>query len=155
MVVGHQALAGGGVGLLDLLLAVRPALEGVLAVGEGEAGVGAGEGRVEAQRHLEEVPGAVVVGLVEAVHVPEAAVVGLPGVERVGRLEDGAVALDRLDLAGDGGDDLVADLVQHLEGVVQRLLEDLGPDDARGARLDELDETVRRSSCRRSEPLTT
>ena len=63
----------------------------------------------------------------------------LPRVERVRRPQDGAVALDGLDLAGDRGDDPVADLVEHEEGVVERVVEDLGPDDAGGARLGELD----------------
>ena len=86
---------------------------------EGQAGIGAREGRIEAHRRLEEMPGPLVVGLVEPVHVPQAAVMRLPGVERVRRPQDGAVALDRLDLAGDRRDDPVADLVEHEERVVQ------------------------------------
>ena len=138
-IVDHQALAGGVVGSLDLRLALRPALEGVLEMREGQAGIGAREGRIEAHGHLEEMAGLLVVGLVEAVHVPQAAVMGLPGVQRVRRLQDGAVALDRLDLAGDGGDDPVADLVEDEERVVQRVVEDFRPDDAGGARLGQLD----------------
>ena len=45
----------------------------------------------------------------------------------------------RLDLAGDGCDDPVADLVEHEECVVQLVIEDLCPDDAGGARLGQLD----------------
>ena len=63
----------------------------------------------------------------------------LPCVERVRRPQDGAVALDRLDLAGDRGDDAVADLVKDKERIVELLIEHFGPDDARGARLGELD----------------
>ena len=118
-VVGHQALPGGLEGPVDLRLALRPALEGVLEMRERQAGIGAREGRVEPHRRLEEMLRPLVVGAVEAVHVPQAAVMRLPGVERVRRLQDGAVALDRLDLAGDRGDDPVADLVEHEEGVVQ------------------------------------
>ena len=118
-IVDHEALPGGLEGPLDLRLALRPALEGVLEVREGQAGIGAREGRVEAHRRLEEMLGPLVVGLVEPVHVPQAAVMRLPRIERVRRLQDGAVALDRLDLAGDRGDDPVADLVEDEEGVVQ------------------------------------
>ena len=106
---------------------------------EGQAGIGAREGRIEAHRRLEEMLGPLVVGAVEPVHVPQAAVMRLPRVERARRLQDRAVALDRLDLAGDRGDDPVADLVEHEEGVVQLVIEDLRPDDAGGARLGELD----------------
>ena len=126
-IVDHQALPGGLEGPVDLRLALRPALEGVLEMREGQAGIGAREGRIEAHRHLEEMPGLLVVGLVEAIHVPQAAVMRLPRVERVRRPQDGAVALDRLDLAGDGGDDPVADLVEHEERVVQLVVEDSPP----------------------------
>ena len=47
-------------------------------MGEGQTGIGAREGRVEAQRHLEKMPRLLVVGLVETVHVPEAAVIAPP-----------------------------------------------------------------------------
>jgi hypothetical protein len=43
----------------------------------------------------------------------------LPGIQGVGRLQDGAVALDRLDLAGDGCDDPVADLIEDEESVIR------------------------------------
>ena len=85
------------------------------------------------------MPGPLVVGAVEPVHVPQSAVMRLPGVQRARRPQDRAVALDRLDLARDRGDDPVADLVEHEEGVVERLIEDFRPDDAGGARLGELD----------------
>ena len=63
--------------------------------------------------------------------------IGLPGVQRVRRLQDGAVALDHLDLARDRRDDPVADLVEHEEGVVRLVVVGFRPDDARRARLDE------------------
>ena len=65
--------------------------------------------------------------------------VRLPRIERARRPQDGAVALDGLDLARDGGDDPVADLVEHAECVGRLLVEDLRPDDARGPRLGQLD----------------
>ena len=139
-VVGHQALPGGLEGAVDLRLALGPALEGVLEMREGEAGIGAREGRVEPHRGLEEMLRALVVGLVEAIHVPQAAMMRLPRIERTRRPQDGAVALDRLDLAGDRGDDPVADLVEDEERVVELVVEDLGPDDAGGARLGQLDD---------------
>ena len=138
-IVDHEALPGGLEGPLDLRLALRPALEGVLEVREGQARIGAREGRIEAHRGLEEMLRPLVVGAVEPVHVPQAAMMRLPGVQRVRRLQDGAVALDRLDLAGDRGDDPVADLVEHEERIVALLVEDFRPDDAGGARLGELD----------------
>ena len=97
------------------------------------------EGRIEPQRDLEEMPGALVVGLVEAVHVPEAAMMRLPGVEGVRWPQDGAVALDRLDFVRDRGDDPVADLVEHEEGVVRRVIEGLRQDDPRRPGFGELD----------------
>ena len=92
-------LRRGFVGPVDFRLALLPVLEGVLEMREGQAGVGAREGRIEAHRGLEEMARLVVVGLAIPVHVPQAAVVRLPRVERARRLQDGAVALDRLDLA--------------------------------------------------------
>ena len=41
-----------------------------------------------------------------------------PGVERVRRLEDGAIALDHFDFVRDRGDDAIADFVEHVERVV-------------------------------------
>ena len=107
---------------------------------ERQPGIGAREGRIESHRRLEEMPGPLVVGLVEPVHVPQAAVMRLPRVERVRRLQDGAVALDRLDLVRDGRDDPVADLVEH-ERTRRPIFSSkhLRPDDARGARLGQLD----------------
>ena len=154
--VGHEPLRGGFVGPLYFRLALLPVLEGALEMREGQAGVGAREGRVEAQRGLEELARLVVVGLAIAVHVPQAAVVRLPRVERARRLQDGAVALDGLDLGCDGGDDPVADLVEHEERVVQLVVEGLGPDDARAARLGQLDgDGEARRLAPRTDPLTT
>src|SRR5829696_8403424 len=111
-VVSHEALLGDGVGPLDPP-ALGPTLERALPMGKGKASIGARESRIEAKRHLEEVARLFVVGFVEPVHVPEAAVIRLPSVERVRRLQDGAVALERLDLARERGDDAVADLVEN------------------------------------------
>ena len=85
---------------------------------ERQARIGARERRIELHGLREELPRAFVVGLVEAVHVPQAAVVRFPGVERVRRLEDGAIALDHFDFVRHRGDDAVADLVEHVERVV-------------------------------------
>jgi hypothetical protein len=90
-------------------------------------------------RSLEEMAGLVVVGLAILVHVPQAAVVCLPRVERARRFQDRAVALDCLDLGCDGGDDPVTDLVEDEERVVQLVVEGLGPDDPGAARLGQLD----------------
>ena len=119
--------------------ALRPALEGVLEMREGQAGIGAREGRIEPHRHLEEMPRLLVVRLVEPIHVPQAAMMRLPRVQRVRRLQDGAVALAGLDLVGDRRDDPVADLVEHEERVVELVIEDFGPDDPRGPRLGQFD----------------
>ena len=70
--------------------------------------------------------------------MPQAAVVGLPGVKRVRRFEDGAVALDGLNLGGDRGDEPVTDVVEDEEGV------------SASSTL-----TARRLPCARTEPLTT
>jgi hypothetical protein len=67
--------------------------------------------------------------------VPQAAVVGLPRVERCGWLEDGTIRLRRLDLLGDHGDDPVDDR-EHLG---RRAGEVIRPDDARLACVDQLD----------------
>ena len=82
-VVDEETLAGGLERAADLRFALSPALESALEVCEGQAGVGASEGGVETHRHPEEMLGLVVVGPGETVHVPEAAVVRLPGVQRV------------------------------------------------------------------------
>ena len=96
------------------------------------------EGGVELQRGLETVARLQVVVAVEAVHVPQAAVMCLPRVERAGRLQDRAVALGEFDLAGDRRDDAVADLVEHGKRVVVPRADGVGPDDARAARLAQL-----------------
>ncbi len=60
-----------------------------------------------------------VVVAVEAIHVPEATVIGLPGIQRSRGLENGAIALGRFDLFGDGRDDAIADFVEDRERVVE------------------------------------
>src|SRR5215218_2798147 len=139
MVVGHEAPARGVVRAVRVRDAIAPSLEGILPMCEGQAGVSAREGRVLAYGHLEEMPRQGIFGLGEPVHVPEAAVIGFPSIERVRRLENRAVALGELDLVRDRGNDLVADLVEHVEGIVELLRQRLGPDDSRGRRLYELD----------------
>ncbi len=139
VVVDQQAVAGALIGQRAFAVAVAPALEGILPVGEGQAGIGAGKGRVELQSPVEEMPRLLVLGLGEAVHVPKAAMIGLPGVERVGRLQHGAVALDGFDLGIGIADDAVADIVEHGKEVVGPALERVGPDDPGGAHLDQFD----------------
>ena len=108
-------------------------------MGEGQAGIGAGESRIVPYGYIEEMSGEIVFGAGEAVHVPEAAMIGLPSIERVRRLQHGAVAFDRLDLGGDRRHDAVADVVEHREDIVGLALEGLGPDDPGRAHLDKLD----------------
>src|SRR6478672_10005779 len=138
-VVGGETLPGGVVRSLDLGLALRPALKRVLPMREGKTGISAGEGRIEADRHLEEMPGAIIVRLVEPVHVPQATMVRFPGVERVRRFEDGAVALVGLDLPGNGSDDAIPDLHQNEESIVEASVKGVGPNDASGARFGQFD----------------
>ncbi|HVU04967.1 MAG TPA: hypothetical protein VHE30_24620, partial [Polyangiaceae bacterium] len=106
---------------------------------EGECCVSAGERRIQADRVAEEPLGVDVVRTVELVHVPEAPVIRLPGVERARRLQQRALALGRLDLLGDGGHDAIDDRVHHGERVARRGVELVRPDDARAVRLRELD----------------
>jgi hypothetical protein len=61
-------------------------LEGALPAGEGKAGMGAGEGRIKFDRVLEEALCQSVLILDEAIHVPKAAMICFPGIERTGRL---------------------------------------------------------------------
>ena len=79
----------------------------------------------------------------------------LPRVERAWRPEDGAVALNGLDLARNRGDDPIANLLEDEECVVELLAEVLGPDDPRGARLDQLDGDSQARPSARTDPLTT
>ena len=60
VIVDQKALAGGLVGELAFLFAVSPALKGVLPMGEGQAGMGAGKGRIEPHGHPEEMLGELV-----------------------------------------------------------------------------------------------
>src|SRR5437763_17089546 len=78
---------------------IVPLLKRALPMGKRKARVGAGEGWIESHGNLEKPLGSLVLGLREAVHMPKAAVIGLPCVERVGRLQHGAVALDCFDFA--------------------------------------------------------
>ena len=62
-----------------------------------------------------------------------------PGIERGGRLEDGAIALHHFDFVGHRRHDAIADFVEHVERVTDGVIEHLRPDDAGGACLDEID----------------
>jgi hypothetical protein len=113
--------------------------ERVLEMGERQPGVGAGESRIERDRAAEEAVRRRVVAFREAVHVPQPAMEALPGAERLGVLQDGAVPLRRLDLRGERGDDPVPDRVQGEKRVRDIVLEAVRPDDARIGRRGELD----------------
>src|SRR5580698_3739254 len=70
-IVGNEALACCCESQIALDIAIRPMLEGVLPMGERQAGMGAGKCRIEPQRHLEEILGEVIVRSSEPIHVPE------------------------------------------------------------------------------------
>ena len=154
-VVDHQALSGGFERPVDFRLARRPALERVLEMREGQAGMGARERRIEAHRLSKKCRARSLSGLVEPVHVPQAAMMRFPRIERVRRPQDGAVALAGLDLAGDGRDDPVADLVEDQERIVELVLEGFGPDDARGSRLGQFHHHGQSAALAPHDPLTT
>ena len=99
--------------------------------------MGTGKGRIKSHSHLEKPPGGLVLGLGETIHVPKAAVIGLPSVQRVGRPQHGAVALDRFDLARDRRDDPVADVIQDRKDIVLPAIEILRPKDSRRSGLDQ------------------
>src|SRR3546814_14807047 len=120
VVVGNDGLPGSSIGQITISSVITPMLEATLPVGEGQAGMGPRKGRVEFDRPLEEVSRGVVFVPGEAIHVPEATVVGFPGIEGTGRLEDGEIALDGLALAGTRGNGLVSDLIEHGGGGVDR-----------------------------------
>ena len=69
-VVHHQAVASGFERQIDLRFALLPSLERILEMREGQARIGAREGRIQPHRHLEEMPRLIVIRLVEAIHVP-------------------------------------------------------------------------------------
>src|SRR3954454_10856421 len=97
------------------------------------------EGWILLDREAEEVLRTFVLSFRKPVHVPQAAMVSLPGVERTRRLQDRTIALCNLDLARDRGDDSIADLVQHAEGVIELVRECVRPHDPGRAGFDELD----------------
>ena len=66
--------------------------------------------------------------------------IGLPGVERAGRLEDGSIALGGLDLLGDRRDDSIHDGIEDAERSFAVGNELVRPDDPRVGRLRELDD---------------
>src|SRR5882672_983450 len=74
-------------------------------MGERQPRVGASERRIELDGAAEKALGVGVVRPVELVHVPETAVVRLPGVERARRFEERALTLRGFDFLGDRRDD--------------------------------------------------
>ena len=143
--VGHEPLRRGSIRLLHARCAVVPVLEGILEMRERESRVGARERRIQTERRLEEVSGMLVVGLAVPVHVPQAAMVCAPRIQRAGRLQDGPMAFEGFDLAGDRRDNAIADLVEDHKGIVEYEVEDLGPDDPGATRFGQLD--GHRQSC--------
>src|SRR6185295_4676028 len=97
------------------------------------------ESWIEPHSHLEKMPGLIVFSLAEPIHVPQAAVMSFPRVQRGRWLQDRAIAFDRLDLGYDGRDDPVADFIEDEEGIVEFLVEDLRPDDMSSSRLGQFD----------------
>ncbi len=79
-----------------------------------------------------------VIGFGEPIHVPQAAMMRLPRIQRVRWPENGAVPLDEFDFVSNGSDDLVADLVEHEKRVVCFIVVDLRPNDMGCARLHKL-----------------
>ena len=137
-IVGHQALAGGPERPVDLRRSLVPALKGILEMRERQSGVGARKRGIELDGHLEEMPRPFVVRTVEPIHVPEAAVMRLPRVQGIRRLQDGAVALDHFDLVGDRCNDTVAYLVQNNQRTPEHLTVDLRPYHSRSAHIGQL-----------------
>src|SRR5690606_27700208 len=92
MLIDHHAVASHLVGQVAFTFRSRPSLEGMLPVGEGESGIGSCKGGVRLDGLPKVVLRLLIVLLGEAVHVPEATVIGFPSVEGTGRLENGAVS---------------------------------------------------------------
>src|SRR3546814_11356252 len=97
------------------------------------------KGGIEVHGRLEETLGPLVFIPAESVHVPQTAVICLPGIQRVRRPQDRAVTLDRPDLVCDGRDDPVPDLVEDEKGLVEPLVENFPPDDPSGPGLGTFD----------------
>ena len=114
--------------------------KGVLEVREREPRPRARERGIELEGALEQARSLAVVGVVELVHVPETAVIGLPGVERARGPEDRPIALCGLDLLGDARDHAIDDGVERGEGLVGGRFELLSPHDGRVPRLGQLDD---------------
>src|SRR5579863_1374443 len=83
--VDDQPAPCGLQGMGHVTFAIAPMLECALPMCERKACMGTGKGGIESHSHLEKPPGRLVLRLGETVHVPEAAVIGLPSVQRVGR----------------------------------------------------------------------
>src|SRR6185295_17837539 len=65
--------------------------------------------------------------------------VSAPCIQRAGWLQDGAMAFEGFDLAGDRRDNPIADLVEDHKGIVEYEVEGLGPDDPGATRFGQLD----------------
>src|SRR5215475_8055854 len=79
--VDDQAPSRGLHGKYRVLFAIAPLLESALPMCEGKARMGASEGRIEPHGHLKKSTGRLVFRFCEAVHMPKAAVIGLPGIK--------------------------------------------------------------------------
>src|SRR5580698_3098766 len=139
MFVDDHTAPGGLQSVGHVMFAIAPMLKRALPMGERKACMGTGKGRIESYSHLEKPPGRLVLRLGETVHMPKAAVISLPGVQRVGRPQHGSVTLDRFDLARDRRDNPVADVVQDRKDVVLPAIEIFRPNDSRGGGLDQFD----------------
>ena len=95
--------------------------------------------RVEPHRFLEEMPGQFVFRSGELIHVPETAMIGLPGVQGVGRLQDRSVSLRRLDFGRNRGDDAIGDVAEDFECFLLPAVEHLGPRNSRRLDFDQFD----------------
>src|SRR5215471_14574864 len=81
--------------------AIRPEKSDLIEIGEGESGGGRRELRIEIYRALKETTGSFIFLRLKLGEMPRATVIGLPGIEAVGRLAGGALALPALH----GGED--------------------------------------------------
>jgi hypothetical protein len=97
---------------------------------ERQARLSARKSRVKAYRHVKKMLCLCVVVPIEAAHMPQPPVMGLPRVERLRRLQNGMMPLAGFNLAVDVGDDQVTNLVQNLQGIVLSAAKRASPDDA-------------------------
>src|SRR6516162_2395279 len=120
------------------LAAIRPEKSDLIEIGEGESGGGRRELRIEIYRPLEETAGSFIFLRLELSEMPHAPVIGLPGIEAVGRLAGGALALAALHCGEDCRRDTGRDLVLHREYIRQIAIVAFRPKMSAGRRLDQL-----------------